>query len=222
MKEKSKNYFITIIGIIGVIVGIWWIASAENTPRGFVAPEDVEYGKSLIGQTTSLNDIHIPVILHAVKNSGSISTQRDSDTIFALFQKSQDIWNQAHIVFDIRFEETILNEETQEAVERKDFGKLYALIPTDNRALHVFFVRTLGGSNGVALPPSLALVADRTSVHDFRATAHEIGHLLGLSHVSPDRGRLLFRGANGTTLTEQEIVFSRSRAILLERNAEGI
>ena len=183
MREKSKNYVITIVGIIGVVAGIWWAASSENAPRDFAAPEDSEYRESLGNRTTSIDDIHIPVVLHAVKNSGSISTQRDSDTIFALFQKSQDIWNQAHIVFDIRFEETILNEETQEAVERKDFGKLYALIPTDNRALHVFFVRTLGGSNGVALPPSLALVADRTSVHDFRAAAHEIGHLLGLRHV---------------------------------------
>ena len=71
-------------------------------------------------------------------------------------------------------------------------------------------------SNGLAIAPSLALVADITTVNDFRATAHEIGHLLGLNHTAPDRGRLLYRGANGTKLNEQEVLISRQRALLLE------
>lgn len=158
------------------------------------------------------DDIHIPIVLHIVKNSGQISTARNKDNILTLFQKSQAIWNQARIIFDVTLQETILDGNTQKAVLRQDFKKLYATIPMNDPALHVVFVQTLGGSNGIAIAPSLALVADSTSVNDFRATAHEIGHLLGLSHTSDSQERLLFRGANGTKLTPEEINFSRREA----------
>jgi len=151
-----------------------------------------------------------------VKNSGFVSTQRSNDNIRALFQKSQENWDQARIVFDIELQETKLDDALQKAVASQQFGKLLPSLPADDSALHIFFVQTLGGPNGIAIGPSLALVSDRTTVNDFRATAHEIGHLLGLGHTSPDRSRLLFRGTNGTKLISDEIVTSRMRASVLE------
>lgn len=164
---------------------------------------------STITSTDVINDIHIPVVLHIVKNSGRVNTIRNKDNVLTLFQKSQDIWNQARIVFDTTLEETVLDDSAQKSVERQDFEKLYSVIPINNRALHVFFVQTLGGPNGIAVVPSLALIADKTTVNDFRATAHEIGHLLGLRHTDESRGRLLFRGVNGTQLTQEEIGLAR-------------
>lgn len=158
------------------------------------------------------NDIRIPVILHIVKHSGLANTARSKDGVLGLFGKSQDIWNQARITFDVTLEEIALDGEMQKAVLQKNFEKLYETIPTDDHSLHVVFVQTLGGSNGIAIAPSLALVADSTTVNDFRATAHEIGHLLGLSHTNTGEERLLFRGANGTELTPEEIRIARNGA----------
>lgn len=171
----------------------------------------------LAAVSTEGNDvIRVPVVLHIVKNSGATGTARDKDNILALFQKSQDIWNQARIIFDPMLEEIVLDDDAQKAVERQDFKKFYAAIPINDRALHIVFVRTLGGSNGIAVAPSLAFIADNTTVNDFRATAHEIGHLFGLSHTNESRERLLFRGANGTQLVSEEINLARNGAKLFE------
>lgn len=171
---------------------------------------------ALVNMPADVNsDIHIPVVLHIIKNSGKVSTARNKNDILALFQKSQTIWNQAHIILDAAFEENILNDDVQKSVNQQDFRKLYAAIPINDRALHIVFVQTLGGANGIAVAPSLALVADNTTVNDFRATAHEIGHLLGLSHTDESRGRLLFRGVNGTELTPEEINLARAKASIL-------
>jgi len=68
------------------------------------------------------------------------------------------------------------------------------------------------GANGRAFPGSnIFLVADTTTVNDYRATAHEIGHLLGLTHVS-DPNRLMAMGKNGESLIEQEIQTVRKSA----------
>lgn len=158
------------------------------------------------------NSIHIPVVLHLVENSGSVSTARSRDNVLALFQKSQAIWNQARIIFDVKIEETAFDSNIQKAVEQQNFKNLYAVLPTNDHALHIFFVQTLGGSNGIAIAPSLALIADSTTVNDFRATAHEIGHLLGLPHTEESRNRLLFRGVNGIQLTPEEINLARRGA----------
>lgn len=155
------------------------------------------------------NDIRIPVVLHVVKNSGTVSTARSKVDVLALFKKSQAIWNQAHIVFDSSIEEVSLGKNEQKAVERQDFEKLYTAIPIKDHALHIVFIQTLNGPNGIAIAPSLALIADSTTVNDFRATAHEIGHLLGLPHTDESQERLLFRGVNGTRLTSEEINIAR-------------
>ncbi len=167
--------------------------------------------------TVTEEEIRIPIVLHVVRDSGLMSTTRDNENILALFEQSQAIWSQANIAFDVVVEETVLDEKVQQAVMQGNFGALYTTFPSNDSALHIFFVRTLGRANGLAVAPSLALVADVTTVNDFRATAHEVGHLLGLEHTAPDRGRLLFRGANGTNLIESEIVRARENAQLLQQ-----
>ena len=94
------------------------------------------------------------------------------------------------------------------AVNFGDYRQLYKIIPQDE-AIHIFFVRDLRRINGIALGPRLVLVADVTSVNDYRATSHEIGHLLGLSHTDESRNRLMFQGVNGEKLEESEIQASR-------------
>ena len=39
--------------------------------------------------------------------------------------------------------------------------------------------------------------------------AHEIGHVLGLPHVDADKSRLMYTGADGTDITEDEVLTAR-------------
>lgn len=55
----------------------------------------------------------------------------------------------------------------------------------------------------------LFFVTDEPSVLHERVTAHEIGHILGLYQTLEDDGRLMFPGANGRSLTEDEITVAR-------------
>lgn len=69
--------------------------------------------------------------------------------------------------------------------------------------LHVFYVHSVGGneSAGVACPPWLAFVAPGRHAST-NLLAHEVGHLLGLSHVPHG---LMQTGTPGATLTEGQI-----------------
>ena len=81
----------------------------------------------------------------------------------------------------------------------------------DGSKINAYFAQTLHGSNGIAFPGNRIMVADETSVYDFRATSHEIGHILGLRHVAPIN-RLMARGVNGFDLNDKEIEVARTNA----------
>jgi len=162
-----------------------------------------------------LPELRVPIVLHPVRNSGAASTSRSNENILDVFKISQVIWEQADVRFDVIVQDIILNKALQKNISEEFYGALNNTIhPTDNR-IHIFFVNSLHGTNGIAFGSQLALVADVTTVNDFRATAHEIGHLLGLKHIFDSRARLMYQGVNGTNMTEEEIEIVRTRAIEL-------
>ena len=59
------------------------------------------------------------------------------------------------------------------------------------------------------------MVIDEPTVFDHRVSSHEVGHILGIKHTGADRGRLLYSGTNGMTLTQEEITLSRYIAMEL-------
>ena len=170
----------------------------------------------IISGNVNVQNIKIPITVHLVKESGKVSTQRDIEEVETLIAKSQEIWNQAKITFDVSIKETILAKGLIDSVAEGNFRDLYTIPQLDNSRFNIFYVRGLLGPNGIAISPSIALVADITTVDDFRATAHEIGHLLGLEHTLESRLRLLYPGANGRNLSEDEISNARVNASIFE------
>ena len=157
-------------------------------------------------------DIEISVTAYLVSGDTKVSTLRTRKSLEELFKNSQEIWSQAGIVLNLSIKEIVLNRDLASAVASGSFMELYRTLPPENQAFNIFYVRNLLGPNGIALAPSVALVADITTVDDFRATAHEIGHLLGLRHTLQSKSRLMFPGANGRNLSDGEIVAARAGA----------
>jgi hypothetical protein len=156
--------------------------------------------------------ITIPVILHPVHKSGTVSTIRTDAEILTLFKNTNEIWAQASIAFDAEIEEVSLPENIESQMEFSNYGAIRTHIPANDNKIHVLYINHLFGANGWAVPPRYVLVADVTTVDDFRATAHEIGHILGLDHTEDSDILLMATGRNGQLLTTQEITRARKTA----------
>ena len=129
------------------------------------------------------------------------------------------IWSQA----DIRLElETLAALEVPEAVLRDlmagDLHSFFAelgdgIVLPGAGAINGFYVRSLGGPNGITAGGTRSFfVMDTPSVLDRRVSSHEVGHILGLRHTLSDRGRLLYPGTNGMRLTREEADVARHAA----------
>ena len=220
-----KVFLVFVTAVFTIFIGaVFFVQPAINPPVvetsiiHQIPPEQQSYEYQTVTQDPGpspdqgLPVLIVPVVLHPVRNSGVVSTTRTDENILALFETSQLIWDQSDIQFNVILQEIVLNKALQKNITEKFFGALNNTIePTDKR-IHIFFVRSLQGTNGIAFHPQLALIADITTVNDFRATAHEIGHLLGLEHIFESRARLMYQGVNGTNMTEEEVNIVRKRA----------
>jgi len=164
------------------------------------------------------DEISVPVDVYIIKyENGELSSQRDEDNIIDVFENANNLWSQAKIKIDIKkIEEIIVSDE----IYYYDLNKLLFYMDEkgdyDGDRINAYFAKTLHGSNGIAFPGNRIMVADMTSVYDFRATSHEIGHVLGLIHVGPV-DRLMARGVNGFDLIEQEINIARGNALMFQK-----
>lgn len=165
----------------------------------------------------SSEQIIIPIKAHIVKDSsGLYASFRDEKNIIKLFNEVNKIWSQADIYFSV--EEIVLSEVNSNVIPNAINGnylELFSHENFDNSKINVFFTKSLNNINGIALVRiNSALVSDFTTVNDFRATSHELGHILGLGHVG-SADRLMARGRNGEILNNLEIKTVRENAVNL-------
>ena len=168
--------------------------------------------------TTNLpaNILSIPVDVYIIKyENENLSSSRNEENINEVFDKVNDLWSQANIKVEVNKIEVITIKDSNYYYDLNLF--LSYMSETENydpKKINAYFAKTLHGSNGIAFPGNRIMVADETTVYDFRATSHEIGHVLGLSHVGPV-SRLMARGVNGFNLIEFEIEVARNKALEL-------
>ena len=204
-----KSEVIVIILLIAVFGSIYFL-NQNLTGSSIVKFSEVQKDQGVI---------IIPVKVHIiVDNSGRYTSNRNEENIIHTLNEANRIWSQGNIVFQI--------EEIQET--RVDFntiplainGNIFELIEHENfdpNKINVFFTQSLNNINGLALSRiNSVLVADFTTVNDFRTTAHEFGHLLGLRHVTSVNS-LMARGKNGEFLSQAEIDIARENVGLLFR-----
>lgn len=212
-KPIWKTLLVTSV-VLMVIGGLIWLSGGY---QAFLYRKTPPIKEKELQSILEAENIVVPLNIIVFQNEGNFGSQRDKTNIRQLIDNASRIWAQADITLLIRAIHSI--EATDDTISQffKTPNLLAKDIPQfDLTIFNLFLVGNLGGINGIAFGGINSLaVADYTTVYDFRATAHEIGHLLSLSHTEEARDRLMFRGANGTRLTEGEIMAAYTAALEL-------
>jgi len=202
VKIMHKKIYLFFILIIIILIGINFFQNKQISSNNM---EDIS------------EQIIISVKIHTIADdSGVYTSSRNEENIVSLLEKSNRIWNQANIYFQI--EEIVVTNVDFETISNVINGNGFEISTNKNFAddkVNLFLVQNLNNINGLALGNINSIfVSDHTTVNDFRTTAHELGHILGLNHVIP-QNRLLARGKNGEILLSEEIFIARRNAVNL-------
>jgi len=202
---KGFVAFIVLVGLL-YISGVYQFFIYQRTPPSANQEEVVS---RVDAQTLS-----IPLTIFIITGNESYGSIRSEENVLRLVENASRIWEQADITLAIKNIYTISKSDE----EMKIFSDTPAVFMQnidefDEVTINVFLVGNLGGINGVAFGGLYSVaIADYTTVYDFRALAHEVGHMLGLNHVAGSRGQLMYRGANGFELSLIEIERTRFQA----------
>ena len=212
VEEKSiiRRIIQGVIALL-VLVGLVYISGIHQyflysrTPSG-VQQEAVE-------QKGVYEELTVPIVLYIIQNNEQNGSERTTEDARRMVENSNEIWQQAGIlitIHDIQFLE-LSDEEIEYLFDNPTGFSEYTL--SGFKTINAFFTANLRGINGISFGGlRTVMVADYTTVYDFRVLAHEIGHVFGLGHIPIDTGKLMYQGANGFDISIEEIEVARSRA----------
>jgi len=214
-EPKKRPAWFKLVGVL-VILGLLYVYGVQQalfyqrTPLGAHQAE-VE---SIIGAET----IVVPVKVFIFRNNDDAGSLRESEDIEQMVENASAIWSQADIeLVLIELTEIRATDEEIEGFLRNPRPFLENFSGYDPNVINVFLSKSLigtGGVNGLAFGGTrTTAVADLTTSYDFRVFAHEVGHVLGLGHVTNNQRRLMYTGAKGTSLTEEEVLQAREFAL---------
>lgn len=164
-------------------------------------------------------ELQLPISARIMKSeSGSKGSTRDREDIERLITESNKIWNQADIELVLKEVEVLTMKQDKLENFAQSPREYTSKIKNFNpEMVNTFFIGNLEGPSGLAYMGSdNILVADYTTSHDYLVFAHEVGHVLGLGHVSGSN-RLMSSEANGAELTKREIKKARRTAKQIEK-----
>jgi len=213
-KVKASIFSRVLQGIVAFIalVGLLYISGGyqyffyQRTPPSVNQAEIVSRVDAQI--------LQLPLTIFIIIGSESYGSVRSEENALYLVENASRIWNQAGITLTIKNIYTISKSDGEMKIfSDTPVAFIQNLNEFDEATINVFLVGNLGGINGIAFGGlGSVAVADYTTVYDFRALAHEIGHVLGLHHVPESQGQLMYQGANGFKLSLKEIERARLRA----------
>lgn len=220
-KEREESpvfHIVKIIVVLLIILGLINIYGLRSFFFYRITSSSVKEEKVEMKIDAEILRVPLNIIVLTTAEEG-YGSKRNKESILSLVRNAGVIWEQGGIeltIKNIHFE-----EKSNDLISRlyHNPGLVINNVQNfDNESINVFLVGSLGGVNGVSFGGlNTVAVADYTTVYDFRALAHEVGHTLGLSHVSESTGQLMYQGANGSNLTIDEIEVARNNAKSYER-----
>jgi len=219
--ESEEKFEVSMLsrilrGVIAFValIGLLHLSGINQFLRYQRTPESQE--QTPIEALVDARTLTVPLTLFIVTGNNSYGSVRSEENALNLVENASRIWDQAGIVLEISAIHTLVKSDDEIHIFFNNIGAFIQKIEAfDSGTINVFLLGTLGGINGIAFGGLRSVaVADYTTVYDFRALAHEVGHILGLSHVGESRGQLMYRGANGFELSLEEIERARIQASL--------
>ena len=211
-----RNWRRSILFSMALLVGVIGLAACGgdgDTPSSQNAAEpSLEQITIGISMYLLVDDLEDP--------NPAVSSVRTEEELVAILEKMNEIWGQANVRLELATLDTLVVDrdvlkEVGAGNIRAFFDRLGKSIPFDETSRETglisgFYTRRIGGPNGsTPLGSRWYMVIDEPSVFDHRVSSHEVGHILGLQHTLGDRGRLLYPGTNGMTLTPEEVTLTR-------------
>ena len=204
----SRGLIATVtIGGLLYLSGVYQYFRFQRTPARIDQP--------IIASQLQADTLRVPLTVYVIVG-GEQGSERTEPEARLLVERAANIWLQADVQLEIKqLAAVVATDEELQLLAHNTPAFVAQLAEQDPEAIQVLLVKAIGGGiNGLAFTQLRSvLVSDYTSVHDFRALAHEIGHILDLEHAPTDQGKLMYRGANGTRLTVEEIKRARQAAL---------
>ena len=199
---------IKVVVAVFVVAGLVYISGIYQSFIYQRTPANVK--QENLGSALDAEEINLLLTVFVLQGDEPAGSKRLKENVERLVENASRVWQQASIRLQINKLVFIQTSEEDLGLFFQDPALFVReLEDYDYETINVFLVGTLNGINGVAFGGLRSVaVADYTTVYDFRVLAHEIGHLLGLSHVPVDRNRLMYQGANGSELSLEEIMRS--------------
>ena len=214
-QEEERNIGFQILRTIvalAVIVGFVYISGVYQYLFYQRTPSSVE--QQQVESEIDAQNMSVPLIVFVMLSDGPQGSERSEEDVRRLIENADRVWEQANI--DLKIKDIIFLEQTEEEIGLLFIASslfIQNIDEFDPFSINVFLLGNLNGLNGIAFGGlQTVAVADYTTVYDFRALAHEIGHVLDLGHIKEDTGRLMYQGANGFTLSLEEIMRARKAA----------